>query len=470
MIQHRLPSTPLDALKISMGLRFLVRTVHAAADVLGYWRYPSVKAAGDFEQMSLMDKMYWAYKSRQPIIKAQKGSNLERFFQENSRSWENGGGIPVGFMEEQALDFTGVGDLIKVDGLEFSRDYLYEEIAGMVFSNGISYANLESQLTRQAFGGYTFNSQETPLLCLSREQYDALKGHREQRFTVMNTACNHTFDAGVEGIETTLEQLNADNILDLGTNREPIRRGKGRIVEKNHIKVGFISATFGLSGKPVPEGKEYMVNVVRFHRRGHDYFSPDLALLQEQIDDCRQQHCDVIIASLHWGYEYEFFPRPQQVAVAHQLVEWGVDVIIGHHSHVLQPIEFYRPERLHGQSALIAYSLGNLTSSFSAPHMVLSGILKFTIAKGTINGEKKTLVRDVQVIPVVQQETVDRDTPKLRLVTLAKMHEQWGKSGELRVRDYLKTLDNYVAMVLGRSTDRGPVIGDTVEHNGRSAR
>jgi hypothetical protein len=54
---------------------------------------------------------------------------------------------------------------------------------------------------------------------------------------------------------------------------------------------------------------------------------PDLTLLEAQIAYCQQQGCDIIIASLHWGYEYEFFPRQHQVELAHALVEAGVDVV-----------------------------------------------------------------------------------------------------------------------------------------------
>jgi len=396
-MKSRLPSTPMEALAISGGLRFAVNTVHFFADLFGFWKHPRVVAAADFEDMTLLDKMYWAYKSKKPVSLPEKQMKICSMSQPVNGPLP----IPAGFIKQHSLTLSAVGDLIKLDGLENSTDILYEKVAPLIFDADISTANLESQLSTKEAGAYTFNEKETPPLYLTKPQYEALKGHKGKRYTLLHTACNHTFDMGREGFETTLSQLELDGIMDLGTNRTPEDRQKGRILEKNGIKIGFVSATFGLSGKPIPEGMEYAVNVVKFHRE-----EKDISLLNEQVAYCKGKGCDLLIASLHWGYEYEFFPRAHQVQIAHELADKGVDLIISHHAHVIQPVECYKPAGKPGRNVVIAYSLGNLTSSFSAPHLVLSGILGVKIAKGTVEGEagEKTFIEDVRLTPVVQTE------------------------------------------------------------------
>ncbi|MCP4148021.1 MAG: CapA family protein [bacterium] len=440
-MKSRLPATPLDALSISGALKAIVKTVHTCADIFGFWKYPLKGTAGNSEEMSLKDKIYWGYKSKNPTLYPEKGIQRDSLFKNNEPP-----SLPAGFKTTHSVSFSALGDLIKVDGLENSRDILYESVADLVFDKDISSANLESQLTGQDIGAYTFSAKETPALCCTEEQYDTLKSHKGKKLTVMNTCCNHTFDMGLEGLETTLAQLEKDEIIDLGTNRKPEEQQQGRIIKKNGIKMGFVSATFGLNGKDVPEGKNYMVNVVDFHTRESLAGGVDLSLLKAQVNFCKEQGCDIIIASLHWGYEYEFFPRQQQIEVAHLIVEEGVDVIVSHHAHVIQPVEYYRPERDPGRTAVITYSLGNLTSSFSAAHIVLNCILNLSIVKGKINGEEKTIVETAEIIPVVQRELMKDNLP---IIKVEKLETLLAGNYEKEEQQYFAEIKKYADMILG---------------------
>lgn len=420
-MKSRLPATPMESLSLSGVVAFIVKIVHFSARLFGFWRTPSKKAAADFEDMTLLDKIYWGYKSKNPVVHGEMETDQSIFYRDHDKTFA----LPEGFETKNSVTFAAVGDLIKVDGLEHSKDTLYSEVADMIFDKDITYGNLESQLTGQDVSTYTFSDKETPPLCCTTEQYDALKEHKGKRLDLMHTACNHTFDVGLEGVETTLAQLQEDGITDLGTNRTPEERGQAKIIRKNGIAIGFAAATLGLNGKEVPEGKEYMVNVVKFHRTG----AVDLSLIESQIAYCKEQGCDIIVASLHWGYEYEFCPRQHQIELAHEIVEMGADVIIGHHSHTLQPMEFYRTRRDPDRAAVIAYSLGNLTSSFSAPHIVLNGILILTLVKGKVKGQTKTLVQEARMIPVLQRE-LDKG---LQIETLEAAVARKDKSAEERV-------------------------------------
>jgi poly-gamma-glutamate synthesis protein (capsule biosynthesis protein) len=192
-----------------------------------------------------------------------------------------------------------------------------------------------------------------------------------------------------------------------------------------------------------------MVNVVKFHHKepAGKKGNVDFTLLKNQISFCKEQTCDIIIASLHWGYEYEFFPRQEQVDTAHDIIEAGADIIVSHHAHVIQPIEYYQTQRDPERTAIITYSLGNLTTSFSAPHLVLSAVLNLTIVKGSVNGGEKTYVQEAKLIPVVQTEATHGDLPIIQLEKLATFSARESKTKE--EKDYITAVERYASLILG---------------------
>jgi poly-gamma-glutamate synthesis protein (capsule biosynthesis protein) len=185
---------------------------------------------------------------------------------------------------------------------------------------------------------------------------------------------------------------------------------------------------------------------VKFHKPNG---SPDLSLLKDQISYCREQHCDIIIASLHWGYEYEFYPRKHQVKVAHDIVEAGADIIVAHHAHVIQPVEFYRTKRDPDRIALIAYSLGNLTTNFSAPHLVLSQVINLSMAKGAIKKRERTYIESAEIIPVIQVESEVDDLPAIRLKKLDAVLDEVKESEDEQAKEYLSQVAYYAELILG---------------------
>lgn len=439
-----LPETPLDALSISGVLKFIVKTVHLLAHVFKFWKYPLADLSADFEEWSLLDKIYWGYKSKNPILHGQKNADVESFFKNQNRDLT----LPAGFEKRTELTLAAVGDLIKVEGLQHSRNILYEKVADLIFNKDISVGNLESQLSGQLVSSYTFSDKEPPPLCCTREQYDTLKGHKGKTYTALHTAGNHTLDMGYEGLETTMARLREDGIAALGTNLTEEEQHQAKIIEKNGLKIGFVAATYGLNGKEVPDGKEYLVNVVKFHLNEKTKQEPALHLINRQIGFCKAHCCDFIIASLHWGYEYEFFPRQRQIETAHAIVEAGADLIISHHAHVIQPLEYYRPRRDPRRVAIIAYSLGNLTSNFSAPHLVLSGLLNLTIVKGGLDEDEKTLIKEARLIPVVQTESRQDDSPVFRIERLETLSA--GRDPGEKKENYISTIEKYAGLILNR--------------------
>jgi poly-gamma-glutamate capsule biosynthesis protein CapA/YwtB (metallophosphatase superfamily) len=152
---------------------------------------------------------------------------------------------------------------------------------------------------------------------------------------------------------------------------------------------------------------------------------------------------------LHWGLEFEFFPRQEQIDIAHHLIEHGADAIISHHAHNIQPLELYRTKRDPDRVAPILYGLGNLSSLIWASHSVLSLIASLTIAKGRMGDGEKTLVEKLNLTPVVQMEYDLDASPFVRIEILKDALKQSGE-GEDR-RAYLEQCAQYADLVLGES-------------------
>jgi poly-gamma-glutamate capsule biosynthesis protein CapA/YwtB (metallophosphatase superfamily) len=174
-------------------------------------------------------------------------------------------------------------------------------------------------------------------------------------FDVLSFANNHTFDQGVEGVQHTLLICDMLDIPILGVRETPIQQNRYHRILVNNIALGFIGYTYLTNGQPMPT----------------DSFSPFMRFIPQYTHEnkTRMIHelntladsCDFLIASVHWGEEYTTVPNAYQKKVARDMVDAGVDLIVGHHPHVLQPAECI--QTVDGRTALVIYSLGNFTSS-----------------------------------------------------------------------------------------------------------
>jgi len=390
------PLAPKDAVCLPPLKRLMVKAILPAVRLSGRWDYPRV-SDGDFPNMTFVDKLYWLYKSQYPVRRGKRGRNIEAFFAEQRRRKIS---LPPDFIPEQTLTMSAVGDLMQHDTLAWQHYSPYRTIAHTLFSANISFANIESPLTVQDPKNLTIREDELPALCMSRSQFERLKGDGTHQFTVMATACNHSLDFGEEGVLTTKSSLGKAGIRAVGTNEDEKGQGRGEIIETKCVRIGFIAATFGINGKPLPQNKEYLVNRIALNQVSG---AIDLGLLETQIAWCRRMRCDFIVASLHWGLEYEFFPASRQITLAHRIIELGADLIVGHHPHVIQPIEYYTPKRDLCRIAPIYYSLGNLSNPFETPFMALSLLSLIELSKGTFNRTSVTYVRKVTNIPIIQE-------------------------------------------------------------------
>lgn len=392
-----LPRTPRDLFRFKTRERVVIDAVIAIARATGIWRYPK-RANGDFEKMTFLDKVYWLHKATRPVARARRNSGLEEYF-EKQRALNVE--LPVSFIPESEVRISSAGDLINHAHLANSKDTLYEGVYDVIFDADISMANLECPVITRKGKEFVFAMGTAPPLFYGIEEFFAVMGAKDRKFSFLATACNHSLDFGTEGARETLKILREHGIASSGMNEDASASRQASILTANGMRVGVVAYTFGLNGHKAPPSSTWIVNRMSLNE---SVASLELEQLKAQLDYCRGQDVDFVIAHLHWGMEHEFYPSPEQLEVAHAIAELGVDAIIGHHPHVLQPMEMYRVKRDPDRLVPIYYSLGNLVNSFSAPYLCRSGIAQLTLACGnTREGQRRVYVKSAKITEVMQR-------------------------------------------------------------------
>jgi poly-gamma-glutamate capsule biosynthesis protein CapA/YwtB (metallophosphatase superfamily) len=180
-----------------------------------------------------------------------------------------------------------------------------------------------------------------PSFAVQPEIVDALAG---AGYDLCSTASNHSLDAGTEGLVRTLDALATAGIATTGTYRTEAESVEPRIVEVGGVRVGHVAGTFSLNGVPLPAGREWSVDVDPV---------PDVDRMLAAAARARAAGAEVVVASLHCCLEYRNDPTEAQVAAVRTLLASpDIDLVLGHHAHVVQPFE-----QIAGEWA--AYGLGN---------------------------------------------------------------------------------------------------------------
>ncbi|HEV2486958.1 MAG TPA: CapA family protein [Terracidiphilus sp.] len=184
---------------------------------------------------------------------------------------------------------------------------------------------------------------------------------------IVSFANNHVMDQGWAGFAETREHLREQGLLFAGTGDTAQQGWQPVITEANGIKVGWLGMTRWLNGNRNPD-KDDQPHVNFFPYPGEAGGAPgiDEAGVIEAVKAARAQ-CDLLVISIHWGIEYATAPRPEDIDVAHKMLDAGASVIVGHHPHVLQPVETYKTAD--GRNTVIFYSLGNFLSNQSRTYV-----------------------------------------------------------------------------------------------------
>lgn len=288
--------------------------------------------------------------------------------------------------KEISVSFVAVGDnlihgAIYSDPLYVNAGYdftsIYDEVKPTVEEADIAYVNQETIL-----GGREMGLSHYPQFNSPQEIGDALVA---AGFNWVNHATNHTLDRGEEALINTLNFWDKyPEIKVSGIARNESEASQIQIIEKDGVKFGILAYTYGTNGIAIPEGKEYLVNLI-----DKDKIKQDVKTLETK--------CDAILVSMHWGQEYSFVPSEEQEELAQFLADLGVDVIIGSHPHVIQPMSSIKG--VNGNETLIIYSLGNFLSAQDQNFQMLGGLASWNLVYNTKT--KEITYKDAKFLPTI---------------------------------------------------------------------
>lgn len=238
-------------------------------------------------------------------------------------------------------------------------------------------------------------------------------------FDVILHANNHITDFDnwehkMKGIEHTLEYWDTHpEVTVLGVNHSEEEYNTVKIVEIKGIKFALLNYTYG-TNYGISQIEPWRINVFSYEKA-----SADIAYARE--------NADFIVVFPHWGEEYSYEPFPQEKKWAEFFVKEGVDLVVGNHAHVLQPIEWY--EREDGHRTLVYYSLGNFVSSMNNANQMLNIMADVTITKAW-DGEP--YISEASAVPLVTHRQTTDKNPVVTAYKLAEYSDDIAKSHALR--------------------------------------
>jgi len=242
------------------------------------------------------------------------------------------------------VTLVAVGDLLMHQDVKRAArenggfQALWGDLSPLFDEADLVFGNLETPIAPTSGGPgrpFIFNAPE--------ELPGALKA---SGFTVLATANNHAYDQGTQGVTETLGRLETAGLVGIGSGRDQTQAERLCILERKGIKIAFLAFTDLFNTNLNHEGKGPWV-------RPLNASSPDAVKAARML-------ADLVVVSVHWGVEYEHQPRPRQRDMAFRLIGAGADLVIGHHPHVLQPLEWVEAD---GRKGAVAFSLGNFISN-----------------------------------------------------------------------------------------------------------
>ncbi len=282
---------------------------------------------------------------------------------------------------------------------EYDFSYVFDDISLYTKTADICVGNLETTFAGEDVGYSSYPTFNTP---------DSLAYElKDIGVDVLSTAGNHALDKGFNGLSRTIAVLNNADISHLGTYKSKEEQDKTLIKYVKGIKIAFVNFAYGTNGIPIPSDKPYCVNLI------------DENLMKEQIDRAKGEEPDIIIACMHWGTEYKTTPSSTQEQLADFLFKNGVDIILGTHPHVLEPMEKRTVTLDDGSTkdGFVIYSLGNFIADQNAEYTRDSIILNIDITKHT---DGKITIDNYEYVPIYMYKDTSKKKQKMKLLDINK--------------------------------------------------
>ncbi len=321
---------------------------------------------------------------------------------------------------ESSITLCMVGDVIlhqrildasaTAEGYDFNG--LFANTASEIQKYDIRIVNQETIMGGPDLGYSGYPAFNTPY-----EEADALV---HAGFNVVLQASNHALDKGQSAVQNCLHYWNTihPDTAVLGIHDETEFSRKMLIYEKNDLRVAVLNYTYGTN--------QYQEEVISGLLSDEVSFW-DPMLVQEDIQEAQEQ-ADYVVVCPHWGDENDTSISEEQEEWTELFLEWGVDLVIGTHPHVLQPVETFK--RKDGHEMLVYYSLGNFISNQEEKYGNVGAMAQVVIAKDE-NGLAYT--EDYGVRPLVTHESYDGDS--FTTYFLDEYAEEMAQQNDIRATD-----------------------------------
>ena len=348
-------------------------------------------------------------------------------------------------IEDKHISMSVIGDIMchnsqytdayvaSSDTYDFS--YVFEDIKQYIEPADIAIGNIETTFAgkERGYSNYpTFNSPEQLATNL-----------KDLGIDVLCTANNHSLDKGYSGLTSTLKFLDDAGISHMGTYDSAESQNEILIKDVNGIKIAFLAYTYGTNGIPVPKNNPYCINLI------------DKDLILKHLELAKEQEPDLICVNMHWGLEYKTKQNSEQEELADFLFTNGVDIILGSHPHVLQPMEKKTITLEDGSTkdCFVIYSLGNFISGQNQDNTRNSVILNIECTK---SGEtNKTTIDSVSYAPIYMYKSSSGKTKRYKVLDIEQSIKNYenGTNQSIGQKTYstLKTELNKIKTTMGEN-------------------
>ena len=332
-------------------------------------------------------------------IENQKQENAKKEAEENKEEEPTDTTFTMAAIGDIMCHNTQYNDAYNKDTGAYDFSYVFDDISLYTKTADICVGNLETTFAGEDVGYSSYPTFNTP---------DSLAYElKDIGVDVLSTAGNHALDKGFNGLSRTIDVLNDADIAHTGTYKTEEEQNTILTKYVKGIKIAFVNFTYGTNGIKIPSGKEFCVNLI------------DNDLITKQLDLAKSQNPDIIVACMHWGNEYKTTPNDTQKELSTFLFQNGVDIILGTHPHVLEPMEKQTVTLEDGttKDGFVIYSLGNFISGQTAENTKTSIILNLTITKHT---DGKITIDKAEYKPIYMYTDKSLKTKKMKLLDINK--------------------------------------------------
>lgn len=272
-------------------------------------------------------------------------------------------------------DLNVTDSIISAGNLGTNFDHMFLDVLPLISEADLTVLNYEGTLSGPPYGSLNGSAPEELMTALARSGVDAVQ-----------LANSYSIRTGMSGLTSTIQGVTKAGLEPLGvyaTPQDAKRSGGYSIMNIGGLKVALVAFTKGMDGMALPSGSEGCVNLLYSDYSTH-YQKVAEKEIRKVLKAAAEEKPDITIAMVHWGSEYNDSISKSQKRIRDLMLSEGVDVILGTHSHYVQPVEFDKDA-----GTLVCYSLGDFLSDGTQPGTEYSAFMDIEITRDNDTGISK---------------------------------------------------------------------------------